>query len=213
MTIGSLIKKRGINELMHFTTNLGVVGIFRKECILSRERLPKEATLEFIFSPNSKYRKDIDQLDYVNLSISKINSSFFQISSGNWHRDKYPVLFWCILSIDPSIAEHDGVLFSTTNNIYPSTIRGSGLTYFEKLFDETVFGRYNKKIMRPKILEDRYTTCEQAEVLYPRWVPANFIRAIYVSSADDAYDIVGALAGLPAGPRPTVHVRPELFAV
>lgn len=212
MTINDEIARRGITEVLHFTTNNGLVGILRSGGVLSRDRLPNEAQLEFIFRANAEYRRDVAWLDYVNLSVSKINRSFFQVAVNRWHRNRMDIVFWCILSFDPVIMSHGGVYFTTTNNFYPSVLRSQGLRGFQSMFAPTVSGRYASAINRGDI-EEKFTTCEQAEVLYPGMVPIEFLRRIYVANSDDGHDIAGAFAGVLSASReqPIVEVRPELF--
>ncbi|HEU0127959.1 MAG TPA: hypothetical protein VFQ48_05060 [Pseudonocardiaceae bacterium] len=40
---------RGITEVLHFTTHRGLLGIFAKEAVLSRERLEADKYIEHIY--------------------------------------------------------------------------------------------------------------------------------------------------------------------
>src|SRR3954469_23794344 len=103
MSISEEVKRRGISEVLHFTTNRGLVGILATEKLLSRRRLKEEDYLQFILHNNALVRqeelphfdKSQDWLDFVNLSISEINSSYFGFS-GNWAHNQD--LWWCILA-------------------------------------------------------------------------------------------------------------------
>jgi hypothetical protein len=66
----------------------------------------------------------------VNLSISRINARLFNISAKNWHRALDG--WWAVLSFDPLILTHDGVVFATTNNAYPGVIRRPRLSIFSQ---------------------------------------------------------------------------------
>ncbi len=81
MSIDDEIKKRGITEVLHFTTNRGLLGVLYSSALKSKARLTQDEQLEFILRPNAQVRKDPAWLDFVNLSISAINSTYFQISS------------------------------------------------------------------------------------------------------------------------------------
>jgi hypothetical protein len=128
-----------IEEVVHFTTNRGLVGIFASKSVLSRRRLPNDKYLEHILHPNSMVRheearqfdKSEDWLDFVNCSISEINTSFFRFSRG-WPHNK--ALWWAILSFDPAIMTHGGVYFATTNNSYEHCRRQAGLAGLRALF-------------------------------------------------------------------------------
>jgi hypothetical protein len=51
-----------------------------------------------IYRPNASARKDERWLDYISLSISRINTEFFEHSS-RWHANRN--VWWCALSFDP----------------------------------------------------------------------------------------------------------------
>ena len=88
MTISDEIKYRGICEILHFTTNRGIVGTLAKKALLSRYRLPQEAYLQHVLRLNAEHRqegmayfdKSKNWLDYVNLSISEINVRYLKVS-------------------------------------------------------------------------------------------------------------------------------------
>lgn len=81
MSIERFIKDRKIESIVHFTTNRGSLGIFASEALKSRKRLAVDEQLQHIFQPNAQNRnKDAAWLDYANLSISRINTSFFGFS-------------------------------------------------------------------------------------------------------------------------------------
>jgi ssDNA thymidine ADP-ribosyltransferase DarT-like protein len=186
VTIRDIIKKRGITEVLHFTTHKGLLGSLHSGAVKSRKRLPAELDLEFIYTPNAIYRKDAAWLDYVNLSISRINSVFFATSC-RWHRAED--LWWCIMSFDPEILTHPGVYFSTTNNMYTGVERGAGVAGLELLFAARVV-RYNGNIaIRSVRLEDNSTTCEQAEALYPGELSMKYLRRVYVETNDDQDEV------------------------
>lgn len=185
----NVVATRGVDEVLHFTTNAGLLGVLYSHTLKSRRRLTDDERLEHIFHPNSESRKDSEYLDYVNLSISRINNQFYNVSSGNWHRDKD--IWWCILSFDPEILSHEGVLFTTTNNIYTSVMRNVGLDGFQDLFARVVTRWSGNVVYRDSAMLDKYTTCEQAEVLYPKEVSTEFLRKVYVINETDADEIEG----------------------
>jgi hypothetical protein len=207
MSIQDVIHERGITEVLHFTTNKGLVGILYSGAVKPRARLPEEKTLEHIYTPNAAFRKDVPWLDYVNLSIGRINCQFFE-AARRWHRDRD--ISWCILSFDPAVLTHGGVCFTTTNNIYPTTRRGRGEAGLNALFEQVVYARYGARIDRPSNLELSFPTCEQAEVLYPGDLSTRFLRKVYVARHEDHDDVCGQLAALGLPPLDTV-VDPKVF--
>ena len=73
-------KSRGITKVVHFTTLKGRVGILASKAVKIRCRLPKNQYLKHVYRPNAAFRKDRDWLDYVNLSIERINDWMFDTS-------------------------------------------------------------------------------------------------------------------------------------
>lgn len=187
------VKQRGIEEILHFTTSNGMLGIFSTAKLLAHSLLPEEKLLSHIMQINCKDRsRDTEWHSYINLSISRLNGSFFSISQG-WHRSED--IFWCVLSFVPEIMSHDGVLFATSNNAYPKTERAPDWAGLEALFAPSVRQFPNKWVSRNKALSDAHTTCHQAEVLYPEELSLNFLRKIYVQTVEHQ-DEVSALLGL-----------------
>jgi hypothetical protein len=208
MSVHDVIKDRLIREVLHFTTNQGLLGILYSGTVKSRARLPEEKKLEYIYRPNAAFRKDTAWLDYVNLSIGRINSQFFDVAAGRWHRDRD--VWWCILSFDPVILTHEGVHFTTTNNIYPAARRGTGEAALKALFAQSVHGRYSERIDRPASLSAAFPTCEQAEVLYPGEVSIQFLRRVYVARHEDHDELCGQFAALGLTPLEAA-VQPDVF--
>ena len=109
-------EQRGVTQIVHFTTVKGAVGVLSRWAVMSRKRLPQEEQLEYVYQPNALYRRDPEWLDYVNLSIERINDWFLQ-ASRRWHNAEGAQ--WVILAFSPQILTHPGVVFTTTNNAYP----------------------------------------------------------------------------------------------
>lgn len=197
---------RGITEVVHFTTIHGAVGILASRLLKSRKRLPRDKYLEHVYRPNAKSRsRDAAWLDYVNLSISRINDWMFDTSE-RWHIADG--VSWVVLSFTVDILGHPGVVFATTNNIYPACQRGEGVEGFNRLFDEVVLGRYSVPHTRDG-LPDSFTTDRQAEVLYPGELSTDHLQRIDVQVADAADDVEGVLGGL--GLELPVRYAPEVF--
>lgn len=209
MSIPEIVKARDICEILHFTTNKGVLGILDTRALKARARLNVDARLEYIFQPNAANRtKDEKYLDYVNLSISRINSGFFSISAGSWH--KHTDLWWCVLSFTPEILEHDGVIFTTTNNIYTGVKRMAGAVGLEAAYEKNVTQWNDKIITRPHDLPDNMTTCEQAEVLYPGELSTRYLRNIYVRNEEIADELAGQI-GAVSHDAVEIKVNAEIF--
>lgn len=190
MTIQEIIERRGIIEVVHFTTHRGLLGTLHSRALKSRNRLPREIDLKYIYKPNADTRKDVGWLDYVNLSISHINSAYFS-SSCRWHREED--LWWCITAFDPVILTHPNVHFATTNNMYTGVSRGTGPEGLERLFAPRIVRWYRNVVIRAANLPESYTTCEFAEILYPGEVSIDFLRRVYVERGEDQDEVYAQL--------------------
>ncbi len=183
-------RKRGVREVVHFTTISGLIGILAKGAVLSRARLEGDKYLEYVCRPNAPVRKDEAWLDYVSLSVSRINDWMFEHSERWQVKNDNP---WVVLAFDPALLGDPGVVFATTNNIYPACRRAEGLVGFEGLFAESVAGRYGK-------LHDReekprsWPTDRQAEVLYPGQVSCRYLLRVDVQR-EETLDVVAGLEG------------------
>lgn len=194
MTLANAIEERGISEILHFTTQQGVVGILATNALKSRFRLPQDSYLQHILYPNAASRpeaqaefdKKQNWLDYVNLSVSEINKSYFDFST-KWHNGNE--IWWAILSFSAEICSHDGVHFGTTNNSYEFCERGMGEAGFLALFAKRIARKGTWSVTRASTRPDSLPTCQQAEVLYPEAVSTSWLRKIYVMCGEH-HDLV-----------------------
>lgn len=202
------IAAKGIEEVLHFTTNRGLLGILDTGSLKARQRLNADARLEFIFTPNAANRtRDEAWLDYVNLSITRINT-WFASRSKNWHQ--HQGIWWCVLSFDPIILQHDNVVFTTTNNIYTGVKRKSGTDGLEAMFGTRIVQYLSNIVVRDINLPLNCTTCEQAEVLYPGQVSTAFLKKIYVPNEEVADEVAGQLNAVRHA-LVDIEIRPSLF--
>ena len=209
--VAAYAAERGIAEIMHFTTNYGAVGILAKRFVLSRDRLAKDKYIEHIYTPNCpSRRKDSDWTDYVNVSISRVNGRMLGVSAGKWHATED--LWWVVLAFDASLLTHPDVHFVTTNNTYRNCLkRGTGVEGLRALYAHSVeWGWQGTRITRYPGMPDAWTTDPQAEVLYPRQVPIQLLRAVYVRVEEHA-DTVRSWFPIFDVPRVPVVFRPKVF--
>lgn len=210
MKIEDVVKDRGIREVLHYTTNRGLTGILAQGAIRPRKRLPADKYLEHIYKPNCDDRsRDVDWHDYVNLSITGINSRLFRISSNNWHRNLDG--WWCILAFRAEILGHSGVFFTTTNNIYSGVSRAQGVVGLEKMYAPTIRWYVNSTVLRPSDCDPAQPTCLQAEVLYPGDLSICYLNTIYVRDVEHTDAVHGIIGGLSLEPI-TCLVSPRHFA-
>lgn len=212
-TISEAAAERGIKRVLHFTTSNGLVGILDSQQLLSHAQLPKEKRLEHIIQINCPDRsRDIGWHNFVNLSISRVNGSFFSIARNRWHASKD--IYWCVLGFDSDIVTHPGVYFTTTNNAYTNTvIRGYGVDGLEALFAPKVRVYTDKWAIRTTQTPPHFTTCPQAEVLYPESVDLKYLRDIYVPSNEILDEVTAQIFVVAPDLRDKVNliVAPEHF--
>ena len=127
-------------------------------------------------------------------------------TSARWHIENDNP--WVVLAFDPALLGDPGVVFATTNNIYPACRRAEGLQGFNNLFADSVSGRYDAKHDRAGKPSD-WPTDRQAEVLYPVELPCGYLRRIDVQREEVTETIHSMLAAL--GLNVPVRHAPEVF--
>ena len=197
----NFIQERKIEEVLHFSTNHGLVGIASIGQVISRDQLEvdpendPQSPLYALNAKNSKFRSDPEWTSYINLSISRINKSFLDFSR-NW-RKKDPDHYWIILSFKPDILDHQNVFFSTTKNIYHgSCIRRQGIEGLQNCFSNCVVSKHNRPIYRPPNYPSFWTTCPEAEVLYFKSLSLDYLKCIYVEDEGTYDQVVTTLQAL-----------------
>ncbi|MFF2243296.1 DarT ssDNA thymidine ADP-ribosyltransferase family protein [Arthrobacter sp. NPDC058130] len=203
-------QERNITEVLHFTTNRGLIGIFDRGAVCSRDQLNEDERLDSVKLLNCESRhKDAAWTGYVNMSISRVNNSMLGTSQ-RWH--ERAGIWWAVLSFDPEILGHQDVQFTTTNNTYPVVRRQTGLKGITDLFSETVpYGYYGSVVRRHRGSLPEHTTDVQAEVLYPASVALSWLRSIYVPEPEHIDEIAGWVAAFSNVPNVDVACKPEIF--
>lgn len=120
-----------------------------------------------------------------------------------------PDLWWAVLAFEPGILDHEGVWFTTTNNIYPSCARGQGTEGFEALYAGEVLGRYSSRHTRAGV-GDAQPTDRAAEVLYPGELSLDHLTSVYVPSNEHRQHILAWCDALQRA-EPRVAVRQDVF--
>ncbi len=206
MTVESIIQDRNITDVVHFTTQLGLTGIFHHRQVRAQNLLREDETLQFILRINTQRNMDPSWKGFVNLSISRINLPLLE-SSQRWHPD----VQWRILVFDPMVLTHPNVHFVTTNNAYWQHLeRGTGPASLLRLFNQQVAGVYGRPVNRTALMPESWPTDEKAEVLYPTALSTDFLRRIIVPTDEDAESVAGQAATF-QHPPVTIDVEPGLF--
>lgn len=196
----SVIKKRNITCLVHFTETLNLMSILREGCIYSLSNLKKVSPESYDFIVNNDSQR-IDNLpDYINLSIEFPNFYVFDIFR---QRQVDPTIHWCVLIINPNLIYARDTLFSIANAAsYNSKKYGiSGdVDKFKMLFaDRLVFQNSNgtSTVRQRNNFKESWTTDVQAEVLVKDKIPYSDIIDICFGSnlemvfAKSAFEIDG----------------------
>lgn len=208
--VAAAAKQRGVTQVVHFTDVQRAVGVLASGFVKSRALLPEEAYLEYVYEPNAQIRKDPAWLDYVNLSIERINDWMFS-TSVRWHAAEGNP--WVVLSFDPQILAHPGVVFTTTNNIYRDCLRSERLPGFSQMFASSVVGWEpweRRKIQHNRVgKSSAWPTDRQAEVLYPGELSCDFLQRIDVQTENGFDTVCGVLGGLNLSV--PVRYAPEAF--
>lgn len=206
--------RRGITEIVHFTSNHGVVGMLATGHLLSTKRLRSEQRLQYVAHMNSLTRaeeeeyfdKTEDWIDFISFSLSEINFRYFKFSR---QRTRNRDLFWALLAFDPEVTQHESVYFTTTNNSYEHCDRKPGLVGFNAMFEPHIQRKGDWRAHR-RLRQDHLATCEQAEILYPCSLSLDFLRTIYVAANDD-HDRVAAWLKQFGVAHVTVEIAPAKF--
>jgi ssDNA thymidine ADP-ribosyltransferase, DarT len=199
-------RERGVTEILHYTSERGVMGSVMKGELLSREQVENDDDVAFIFEGIWE-RKDPDWVDYISLSVSRINADLYRRS-----RKNFPDYWWAVLSFDVAILDHDDVWFTTTNNSHPPCERGQRIEGFEAMFGSPIeWGWYGTKKWRNATCPDAWPTDRAAEVLYPTRIPLSFLQKVYVPGKQHRR-MVDAWAESFAVPELPVEVNLEPFS-
>jgi len=175
VTAHARAQARGVSEVMHYTSERGVMGSVMKGKLLSRKRVEEDADLAYIFEGIWE-RRDPEWIDHISLSVSRINLDLFERS-----RNNSPDFWWAVLSFDPAILDEPDAWFTTTNNVYPVCERGQDEAGFEAMFrDRVPWGYYGSEYWRPGDHPEHWPTDRAAEVLFPGEIDLSHLRTLYV---------------------------------
>lgn len=186
-------EEAGINEVVHFTTQKGLVGILACKYLKCCNLLSKEQYLEHIYRPNVSDRKDSEWTDYVHLSIERINNKMFDFSNQQHLEDDN---CWVVLSFHPHILADPGVIFTTTNNIYTGCRRSEGLAGLKTMYANRICRWTSECINRNSESLPAWPTDRQAEVLYPVELSTGSLQKVSVQTEEAVVDVYGLLGAI-----------------
>ena len=153
MSVADRARERGITEILHYTSERGVMGSIMRRALLSRQQVEGDPDVAFIFEGIWE-RRDPEWVDHISLSVSRVNLDLFQRS-----RKNFPDYWWAVMSFSVEILDHPGVWFTTTNNVYPPCERGQGLEGFEAMFSTPIeWGYHGSRRYRNDGMSDAWPT-------------------------------------------------------
>lgn len=178
MSVAERARELGVTEILHYTSNRGIMGSVLKRALLSREQVEQDPDVAFIFK-GVWVRKDPEWVNYISLSVSRINLDLLDRS-----RKNLPDFWWAVMSFDVDILDDEGVWFTTTNNIYGPCRRALGVPGFDAMFGEPIaFGHHGSMMTRTHGMPRAWPTDRTAEVLYPERIDLTRLRKLYVLEA------------------------------
>lgn len=206
--VATFSRERHIREIVHFTTQKGLLGLCFTQAVLPRNQLNEEQLIEYILKINAERRTDTRWFGHVNLSINHINRRFFQ-AAHRWHGG----IWWVILSFDPVILSAPGVHFATTNNAYNGVKHDFGFDGLRALYDEPIDHGFPTWPAHTRFgdTDSADPTCPQAEVLYPGRLETRFLRRVYVKDAANYREACSFLTFLPNTKGIEVLIEPQRF--
>lgn len=175
------ITTRGITRLCHFTPSRSLAHILAGGAGILPSRLLAEED-RLLFNPTDLRRLD-GHPDHICCSIEYPNA---------WYLDrarKSEILFrdWVVIFIDPEVLASTGTLFCPRNAAagYGAYI-SDGYDAFSSMFAPSIPGAQGKVRGRTLLHLPCSPTDDQAEVLVPGSIPPASIRAIGLSSEEQA---------------------------
>lgn len=165
------ILERGIENLIHFTPTINLLGIFEQGKILSRALLEQFDIEQTDIFDYIEFTDDIrfDDKSFINLSVQHPNSFLFNRFREKTKNDIH--INWCVLKIDKKYIYQKETLFSVTNaaNSYNkrNVLVTGDINKFQMMFANSIqiVTSYNSRTILRNGLKPKYPTDEQAEVL------------------------------------------------
>lgn len=200
-------RELGVVEILHFTTDKGVLGSLLKGQLLSRAQLEDDPDLAFILLPVWPVKVP-EWINFISLSVTTINRELFVRAERNLF-DRW----WAVMSFDVDVLKDPGAWFTTTNNSYVQVCRrGQGLAGFEDMFAEEVpWGRLGSVARRGDHTPTNQPTHRQAEVLYPGCIDLQHLKCIYVMAVEHRR-LIKAWCSAFDREVPSIEVKPEIFS-
>lgn len=148
--------------------------------------------------------------DCINLSIQRINNFLFRRFKERFERS---CDLWCILEINPAVAEKTDVVFTIANAASSYVKRygtKSGIEGLKAMFADSV--NTGKRTESRAGVPENCPTSRQAEVLYPGKISTDDIHSIIVQNEEYGDRVNAALEMEKVNPLPKIRVSPDDFS-
>lgn len=207
MSVAAAARERGITEILHYTSEKGVMGSIIVDALLSRRDVETNTEVAYIYEGVWDRSRDLQWIGHTSMSVTQVNIDLFARS-----RNNHPQWWWAIMSFPIDILDDPDVVFTTTNNAYTETCkRGAGLDGFNAMFADSVpWGKFNTIARRFDDHPCALPTHGAAEVLYPRPLPLGRMSCLYVPD-DTRNSLIQSWCEIYGRDPLNIVVDPELF--
>ncbi len=192
LEVFDLLKNRGINKLVHFTSKENLNNIL-KFGLLSIKQL-REKNILYRNLDNNRWE---GEPDYISLSVTKRNRAYFTKHLNHNLIEIYmdAELLWEILDTNGNLKKR---IYSNMNAAYKYSLKGSSISDFENMFANKVENsKYNdtdrKTRIRDTSISSNETTDYQAEILFKEWIPIKYFSEIHFNNKKDYVDHMNEL--------------------
>jgi hypothetical protein len=207
MSVAAAALGRGITEVLHYTSEKGVMGSIIVDALLPRAQVETNEEVAFIYEGVWDRSRDMDWIGHTSMSVTKVNTDLFRRSRWN-----HPQWWWAIMSFPVDILDDPDVVFTTTNNAYTETCqRSSGLDGFTAMFAEAVpWGYFDTVARRGPGFPLALPTHNAAEILYPDALPLSQLSALYLPDPTNL-SLIRTWCEIYGRDPLNIVVRPNLF--
>jgi hypothetical protein len=104
MSIADRARAIGVSEVLHYTSEKGVMGSIIVGAVLSRDEVENTEEVAYIYEGVWDRSRDIEWIGHISMSLTEVNVDLFQRSRRN-----HPHWWWAIMSFPPEILDDEGV--------------------------------------------------------------------------------------------------------
>lgn len=208
MTPARAAAERGVTRLCHFTPNVNLVDILSDGAIRPTADLARTPGVPY--RPTDRQRID-GHPDKISCSVQYPNVHYMDQTANRPDLVHFPDR--CVLLLDISLLDREGVLFAPTN---AATGRGAGcrpgLDGFTALYAGTVHRAHGRRVSRGLYHREACPTDEQAEVLIPGDITISHLLGVVLPTESAERNLLAQLRAVEIAFAPVpVNVAPQMF--